>query len=332
MANVPPKQPVSGADSVQINTSEGLPHFSDGYSTPPPFDQQGQSFVALRNQATAGDAYNILKAFQDYMELERQRAQKRTMILAATFAIILVVVLVGFFFIWFSSMRSMQGTQNALMSAALNSAKTHEIINTPPPKIQDNTHPIDIEAAITAAIKKSKEIETAASVDKELSAVQKAQEEQAKALALMVEKMTETLNEVKKDNEELRAQVRKAASEKLAVPPTPKVTSQSQVKKVPQGLTTSPATKPKTQSVATTKPPLAVKQPPTPTVAPTKPTTPPKKEVAKPKTGVFTETPEITIKRKEPPKGFEASDVQLPIGKDGKENVNWRIYFPSEAR
>lgn len=241
MADIPPRQQVSGSDTIRMGQSEGLPKFDDpAASREDPVYRETAAYgtLARRPTTTADDpAFAILKAFQDYMEHERQRAQRRTTAVIISFAALLVILTIGFFAIWFSTMHGMQGTQNDLIKAAIAARENSE------PKV-------DVAAAIATAVEKATSAQNAAitaaaaqaeklaaeraaaernaekvaadaakaieeeriraakELDERLAAERKKNEEASAAkeaaLAKALEKLGSTIEAVKKDNDKLR--------------------------------------------------------------------------------------------------------------------------------
>ena len=333
MSEVPPKQPMNTSDSVRMNSAEGLPQYNDPNAQPQMEGSFGPSvaamggYVALRNQASGGDAYAVIKAFQDYMEQERARAQRRTMVLVASFAAVLAVVIVGFFVMWFATVRGMQGTQSDLIAATLGNMQ-QQVLQAQ--KAQEDaarkaeTDKANAEAAVAAALAKIK-AEDAAAREAERKAREEASKKAAEndkaesqALSDALAKMTATLEEVKKDNESLRAAVRATAAEKVAVAP-----------KAAPIATKAPSQKGRSVNPPVAKPaasqPKAVESAKAPAAKPVAD----KKAVQR--VEVRKDAPAITIKRSQPPKGFKNESMALPVGKDGKESVNWNFLLPTQA-
>ena len=105
MSDVPPKQPVTGTDSVRMDTGASLPPYqganadTDPVPVTPASSGAGMSasaaLVSMHNAASqaGGDAFPVLKAFQDYLESERQRARRRMTTLSVVFAVVIVPAL-----------------------------------------------------------------------------------------------------------------------------------------------------------------------------------------------------------------------------------------------
>ena len=211
MSDVPPKQPVTGTDSVRMDTNAGLPPFrgtnadSDPVPVTPASPRPGAgmsasaALVSMHNAASqaGGDAFPVLKAFQDYLESERQRARNRMMTLSIVFAVVIVAVVGAFALFWFSSMRGVQDTNRQLLEAALKRA------NAEPPA------PVVVQPAQPSAAETAKVI---------AEAVTKAQSDQSAAFAKTLEGLNTSLESLRRDNAEMRAEIEreKAAAEKAA--------------------------------------------------------------------------------------------------------------------
>lgn len=101
--DIPPKQTPGG------NPLAG----SSGYDTLPPADPAPgglpQHGLVLHDSSMHGDAnsFPVLKAFQDYLEMERQQARKRLVTLTVFFVSLMTLVVAGFivaFIFFFNSM------------------------------------------------------------------------------------------------------------------------------------------------------------------------------------------------------------------------------------
>lgn len=364
MADIPPRQQVNGSETIRVDQSGGLPHYDDPYAhqPQPPYGDvpPGYGAVVPRNESGAGDgAYAILKVFQDYMERERQRAQRRTNTVIVAFAALFAIVSAGFFAIWFSTMHGMQGTQNDLIRAALAAR-------------EDTGSKADVAAAISAALEKAAEgqratveaaiakaelaarekaaseaaMEERARTEKEfearLEAERKAADERLaaeraasdarleaereaakKAARLDAERdatidgLKAAIEALKKDNENLRSETAKASARQAAKPvPAAAATTAPQPPTAP--------TRPSSTTGRTTAPgkPAAADRPATAARAAAPVVAPQGKAI------VAEVSPEITIKRPAPPKGFSTESVVLPVGKDRESQVSWHLLMP----
>jgi hypothetical protein len=210
MSDAPPKQPVKGTDSVRMDTGAAFPPYqganadSDPVPVTPASSGAGAgmsasaALVSMHNAASQGDAFPVLKAFQDYLEAERQRARRRMTTLSVVFAIVTVAVIGAFALIWLSTMRGMQDTNRQLLDAALKRA------NAEPPApvvVQPPSQPSAVETAKVIA-----------------EAVSKAQSEQSAVFAKTLEGLNASLETMRRDNAEMRAEIEreKAAAAKAA--------------------------------------------------------------------------------------------------------------------
>lgn len=208
MSAIPPKQTVTGTDSVRMNTATELPPVDDGAAvpvTPQPDFSASSALVTMHNAASqsGGDAFPVLKAFQDYLETERQRARQRMVILSAIFAIIFIAVIGAFIAIWFSTMKDMRATNAQLLQAAI--AEKNKAENPQPVVIPQPVQPSAEETARIIA-----------------DTVTKVQAEQSAAYTKTLESLNASLSAVQKANAEMKAEIEnrkaaeKAAAEKAA--------------------------------------------------------------------------------------------------------------------
>ena len=215
MADMPPKQPVTGTASVRMDTGSALPRMDDelGDAVPvtpasPPPPPQGMSasaaLVTMHDAASqsGGDAFRVLKAFQDYLESERQRARRRMTILGCVFAAVIVVVVGAFMAIWFATMRNMQATNAQLLQAALSSRERE----TPQPAVAPQPQPSAADTAKAVA-----------------EAIATAQAEQSATFAKALEDMNASLEAMRESSRKAEAEriqaeevARKALAEKAA--------------------------------------------------------------------------------------------------------------------
>jgi hypothetical protein len=96
MSDIPPKQPVSGTASARVESACGLPPLPHA-DQPPDIDATG-ALISLHQAATQSgpDSFPVLKAFQEYLESERQRARRRVTLITSLFAGIIVVLVAAF--------------------------------------------------------------------------------------------------------------------------------------------------------------------------------------------------------------------------------------------
>lgn len=328
MSDVPPRQHVSGSDSIRMTAAEGLPHYDDPsrdeVNSPSSQADASQGYLAVRGQQS--EAYAIFQAFNKYVEAERQRAQRRTTTIIVGFAVIVLLLLAGFFAVWTASMRDMHETQTALLHAAMENAKAQQV---------------DVGTAIAAAVEKADErvaaerakaekakaeLEVATKALQEKLDAEKAaaaaneakvRAEESAALNATLAKMNAALEEVRKDNEALKkenAAVREAMAKSAALPRP--VQSRPQV---------APKPVPAQQPVAS--------QPAAPKPVATSPTAAAPKPVQEPQPYAENRdvAPAITIKRAKPPTGFSTGTLPIPTDKDAGGTVHWRVMLPNEV-
>ena len=209
MSDVPPKQPVKGTDSVRMNTGAAFPPYQGANADPDPVPvtpaspgpgmSASAALVSMHNAASqaGGDAFPVLKAFQDYLESERQRARNRMMTLSIVFAVVIVAVVGAFALFWYSSMRGVQDTNRQLLEAALKRANAEP----PVPVVVQPPQPSAAETAKVIA-----------------EAVSKAQSDQSAVFAKSLEGLNASLESLRRDNAEMRAEIEreKAAAAKAA--------------------------------------------------------------------------------------------------------------------
>ena len=93
--NIPPKQTLSGRSDAAPEMPPGydhLPHADHAAGGLPPHG------LVLHDPSVHGDAnaFPVLKAFQDYLEMERQQARKRLVTLTIFFVTLMTLVVAGF--------------------------------------------------------------------------------------------------------------------------------------------------------------------------------------------------------------------------------------------
>lgn len=350
MAEIPPKQPVNGSETIRMGQTEGLPRIDESANTaetPPYSDAARYGAVARRQSGGEDQAFAILKVFQDYMENERQRAQRRTTTVILSFAALFAVIVAGFAVIWLSTMSGMQETQADLIKAAVASREAPQAPQ------------IDVAAAIATAVEKANAGQSAAiaaavaqtekaaadreaaakATEAERAATAKAAEERlaeerkkdaeaasAKeaALAKSIADLSAMIEGVRKDNEQLRKDNEALRAEKAAAKPAlPK-------KPLPKASVPQPA-----QPSNTAKSPSPAgnndAESATGNPADTAPQTKTSADDFPLRAKIEMVAPKITVKRPAPPKGFSAKTVPLPVGEKGDGQINWHLLIPTEA-
>ncbi|MEI8353512.1 MAG: hypothetical protein WCG22_03275 [Lentisphaerota bacterium] len=111
-SNIPPKQTVTGSPGTPN------PAFEQPYAGIP---EQPGALVSIHNAAlhATPDSFPVLKAFQDYLEAERQRARRRLVLLSAFFAVLLIVVMVGLIAIGVSIYGDLSAKNDKLFSVLI---------------------------------------------------------------------------------------------------------------------------------------------------------------------------------------------------------------------
>lgn len=351
MAEIPPKQPVNGSETIRMGQTEGLPRIDESANTAdtPPYPEAARYGAVARRQPGGEDqAFAILKAFQDYMENERQRAQRRTTTVILSFAALFAVIVAGFAVIWLSTMSGMQETQADLIKTAM---ATREA----PPAQQ-----IDVAAAIATAVEKAnagqsaaiaaavaqaekaaadreaaakageaERAATAKAVEERLAEERKKDAEAASAkeaaLAKSIADLSAMIEGVRKDNEQLRKdnEALRAAKAAAKLPAMPK-------KPVPKAPVPQPA---QLSNTAKSPSPAGNNDAGSATGNPadTAPQTTTPADDFPLRAKIEMVAPKITVKRPAPPKGFSAKTVPLPVGEKGDGQINWHLLIPTEA-
>jgi hypothetical protein len=127
MSDIPPKQPVSGTAAARVESGYDLPPIApaggplSGEYTP---GAEPGALVSIHAAAlhAGSDSFPVLKAFQDYLETERQRARRRLVMHSSFFVALMAVVVAGLLLAGVYLFRNMQRTQDVLLQAALQGA------------------------------------------------------------------------------------------------------------------------------------------------------------------------------------------------------------------
>lgn len=321
MSDVPPKQPITGTDSVRMGDSGGLPHVQNPIPDPVPVtptssataDFSATSALISMHDAAArggGDAFPVLKAFQEYLESERQRARRRMVMLSCIFAAVIIIVIGGFMLMWFTTIKGMQATNAQLLAAALEKRE-----QTP----AEQPQPVVIQAPVPAGPSAA---ETAKII---AEAVTKAQSEQSANFAKTLEGLNASLAAMQKDNADMKAEIEKrkeaeaktiaavkAAAEKAAAEKI--ASAKAAVEKAQAGKTAqikAPAIKTSQPSQASAgSQPATHQKTPSPL---------PQQDLQIPK---FQAPP--------PPEGFKQENMGIKLPKEAAP-VSWRIYLPEHS-
>lgn len=334
MADIPPRQQVSGSDTIRMGQTKGLPQYRDPNAAQRSATQRAEvrtEALARRTPENNDQAFAILKAFQDYLEHERQRAQRRTAIAITVFSVLLVTVIISFIAVWLSTMGSMQGTQTDLLRMALAAREEREAAHTQADisatvnaavaqAVAQAEREANEKAAREKALREAEDARRAAeaeALEKRLAEERRKNAEEAAAkeaaLAQALKSLNETVEALRKDNDMLRGRISR---------PSTAAPAQRQPQPA-QATQATGAPKPAAaKSAAQNNAPSAASETPAPSAQPAAP----KKNVAQ----VGTIVPPLTIKRPVPPKGYAAESITIPVGQDGASQVNWRLLLPNE--
>lgn len=355
MQEMPPRQQVNGSETIRMGQPGGLPNFNDpneagddaAYGEVPRYGT-----LARRTQAGDDAQLAILKAFQDYMERERQRAQRRTNTVIIACAVLLTVLVAGFFAIWFSTMHGMQETQSDLLKAALSSNENRQ-------------PPVDVAAAIASAVDKATAGQAAAireaAESARIAALEKAaaeseaakarEEAAAKAAAEAEAKARAERDAATREFETRLAEERRkaeadAAAKESALAETLKKLNETiesvkedndKLRKDNEALRAAAKKAPAQKTAAPAKPAPAPAAPaqaarPEPKAPAAPPAAKPAVKTAAPirqpdGTAIVADvTPAVSVKRPPAPAGFEPASIPLPVGEKGQ--VSWRVLIP----
>ena len=294
-----------------METGTGLPPFPGANAEPDPVPvtpaspQQGgmsasAALVSMHNAATQGDAFPVLKAFQDYLEAERQRARRRMTTLGVVFAFVIVAVVGAFILIWFSTMRGVQDTNRQLLEAALKRANAEPpapVVVQPPPQ------PSAAETAKVIA-----------------EAVSRAQSEQSAVFAKTLEGLNASLAAVRQDNAAMKAEIErakaaaaKAEADRVAAE---KAAAERAVAAEKERAAKEAAQKAAAEKAASGRPGAL----PAATAKPAAPPPPPKP--------VPLQVPKYDAPPA--PKGFSQDAMAIRIPKEPRP-ISWRVYVPTHA-
>lgn len=350
MADMPPKQPVTGTASVRMDTGSALPRMEDelGDAVPvtpasPPPPPQGMSasaaLVTMHDAASqsGGDAFRVLKAFQDYLESERQRARRRMTILGCVFAAVIVVVVGAFMAIWFATMRNMQATNAQLLQAALSSRERETrqpaVAPQPQPSAADTAKAV-AEAIATAQAEQSatfaKAIEDMnASLEAMRESSRKAEAERIKAEEVARKALAEKAAAEKAAKEAAaKALAEKAAAEKAAKEAAAKALAEKEAREKAAKAAAAKAAQEKAaaaKAAASSNPaPILPRDDTSRGSAPILPRDDPSRGSAAPA------KPALTIPRYDappPPEGFMQESMAVRLPRE-PHPVFWRIYMP----
>ena len=217
--DIPPKQTLGGS---AIPPTSGSAEYE---SLPPHTDPLGgvhpHALVSVHDPSLHGDAgaFPVLKAFQDYLETERQQARKRLVTLTAFFVSLMAIVVGGFivaFIFLFNRMDKQQSRldqqQSRLLEAALQERKAPPAPVVPAPEVPS--------PAVIAAQQATRQIEAVTlnlqtNIGQQLAtmgAVANRLDTKVDAQNAEMTKLRETMAAIQKENEKLRTELPKLAS------------------------------------------------------------------------------------------------------------------------
>lgn len=137
-----------------------------------PYDapETGGGLVAMYNAASHANAesFPVLKAFQDYIEAERNQARKRVLQLSVFFAVLMVVVVSGFLAAGMAMWRNNVERENKLLEAVLSQRSAPSLASVPAPAPIVQTSPA-LEESVRQMSRATSELQS--SLDKKLDGV-----------------------------------------------------------------------------------------------------------------------------------------------------------------
>ena len=270
----------------------------------PPTGGNMVSFYQAASNANA-DSFPVLKAFQDYIEAEREQARKRVFTLSVFFAVIICAVVGGFLAAGIYLLRDMSVLQGKLVDAAL-APRTVEApapvyITQPVPPAHAGEPQIDLVektveeiSKVTAALQSDigKRIDGVTEISSQVHEKVSAQESE-------LEKLRQELGQMKAQNEQLKGDFETMRTH-VTRPPSP------------AAAIASVAPPPRPAAAVTDKP--AVPEPPPVAATPDVPAT---KEPPVAPDGV---------KPPDAPKGMMATSIPLESKNTG--TIPWRVIIP----
>ena len=267
----------------------------------PPASGNMVTFYQAASNANA-DSFPVLKAFQDYIEAEREQARKRVVTLSIFFAVIICVVIGGFLATGIYLLRDRANVQDKLFEVAFAQRTPVEppapIYITPPaPQIDVVGETVKEISKVTAALQDDigKRIEGVSEISTQVREKVSAQESE-------MEKLRQELGQMREQNEQLKGDV-----EALRAPPPPAAEAVAAPAAPPPA---GPATPPAVAVVA------AVPEPPL-VVIPPLPVEPVLKDPPV--------TPE-NVKPPDAPKGMMLTTI--PLKSRSGNTLSWRVIIP----
>jgi len=126
--NIPPKQTLSERPGTTDNSAN--------YDTLSHTDTAQQGLVLHDSLPGDANSFPVLKAFQEHLEMERQQARKRLMMLVIFFCSLMTLVVAGFIAAFIFIFGNMARREDRLMDAALHQKQE---IPPPPAPLMDRT-------------------------------------------------------------------------------------------------------------------------------------------------------------------------------------------------
>jgi flagellar basal body-associated protein FliL len=217
--NIPPKQTLSGMPGTSPENPAGYDHLPPSDPLAGGLPPQG----LVIHDAAHGDAssFPVLKAFQDYLEMERQQARKRLVTLTAFFVSLMTLVVAGFIvaFIFMLSNASKnedkhQARVDRLLEEALQQRKAPEAVA---PVAQQVAKEFEA-AAQNLQTNLSSQLATVGSVATRLDSKVEAQNAE-------MAKMRDEMAAMQKENARMRADLPKLALDAARKAPPPATSS-----------------------------------------------------------------------------------------------------------
>lgn len=211
--NIPPKQTLGG---TPVTPPPGAPDFEHLPPVDPAAGALPPHGLVLRDAATQGDAnsFPVLKAFQDYLEMERQQARKRLVTLTIFFVSLMTLVVTGFIIAFIFMFGNMAKREDRLLEVALQQKKEEAATPTPAALAAQQAAREFQAAALNLQTNVGAQVATMGAVASKLDS--KVAEQNAEMV-----KMREALAAMQRENDRLRADMPKLALEAARKTPSP---------------------------------------------------------------------------------------------------------------
>jgi hypothetical protein len=217
--NIPPKQTLGGTPVTPPSGATDFEHL-------PPVDPAAGALpphgLVLRDAAAQGDAnsFPVLKAFQDYLEMERQQARKRLVTLTVFFVSLMTLVVTGFIIAFIFMFGNMAKREDRLLEVALQQKKEDAATPTPAALAAQQAAREFQAAAMNLQTNVGTQVATMGAVASKLDS--KVAEQNAEMV-----RMREALAAMQKENDKLRSDLPKLALEAARKTPSPAAVSGS---------------------------------------------------------------------------------------------------------